>query len=152
MSYGGRDRDYAWAQQYRLPWSELYCYSVTQLCPTLCDPKDCSMPGFPVLHLLEFAQTHVHWVDDAIQPSHPLLSPSPRALNLSFPALGSFPMSQFFTSGGQIIGASASATALPMNIQGWFPLGLIGLISLQSKGLSRVFSSTTFRKNQFFST
>ena len=79
---------------------------------------DCSMSGFPLLHcLLEFA--HVHWVDDAIQPSHPLLPPSPS---------GSFPMSQLFTSGGQSIGASASASVLPMNIPGWYPLGLTGLI------------------------
>ena len=68
----------------------------------------------------------------------------------SFPASGSLPMSQLFTSGGQSIGASASV--LPMNIQGWFPLGLTGLIFLQSKRLSRVFSSTTIRKHQFFST
>ena len=68
----------------------------------------------------------------------------------SFPASGSFPVSQFFTSGGQSIGASASASILPMNIQGWFPLGLTGLISLQFRGLSRVFSSTTTRKHQFF--
>ena len=70
----------------------------------------------------------------------------------SFPASGSFPMSQFFTSGGQSIGVSASASVLPMNIQDWFPSGLTGLISLQSKGLSRVFSSTTVQKHQFFST
>ena len=69
----------------------------------------------------------------------------------SFPASGSFPMSQFFTSGGQSIGASASASDLPMNNKGWFPLELTGLISLQSKGLSRVFSSTTVQKPQFFS-
>ena len=69
----------------------------------------------------------------------------------SFQASGSFPMSQFFTSGGQSIGASASALVLPMNIQEWFPLGLTGLISLQSKGLSRVFSNTTVKKHQFFS-
>ena len=68
----------------------------------------------------------------------------------SFPALGSFPVSQLFTSGGQSIGASASATVLPMSIQGWFPLGLTGLISLQSKGLSRVFSGTTIQRHQFF--
>ena len=66
----------------------------------------------------------------------------------SFPISGSFPMSQFFTSGGKIIGASASASVLPMNIQGWFPLGWTGLISLQSKGLSRVFSNTTVQKHQ----
>ena len=69
----------------------------------------------------------------------------------SFPMSGSFPMSWFFASGGQSIGASASASVLPMNIQSWFPLGLTGLISLQSKGLSRVFSSTTVWKHQFFS-
>ena len=69
----------------------------------------------------------------------------------SFPAWGSFPMSQFFTSGGRSIGASASASVHPMNIQDWFPLGLTALISLQSKGLSRVFSNTTVQKHQFFS-
>ena len=63
---------------------KLTCCSITQSCPTLCDPMDCSMPGSPVLHyLLEFAQTHVHGVSDAIQPSHPLPSPSPSAFNLS---------------------------------------------------------------------
>ena len=112
------------------------CCSVTQLCLTLCHPMACSTPGSPVLHHLpEFAQTCVHWVGDAIQPSHPLSSPSPPCLQ-SFPASGSFPMSQFFSSGGQIIGASATPSVLPMNIQGLFPLGLTGLISLQSKGLS----------------
>ena len=70
----------------------------------------------------------------------------------SFPASGSFPMSQLFTSGGQSIGASTSASVLPINIQSWFPLGLTGLISLQSKGLWRVFSSTTVWKHQFFNT
>ena len=69
-----------------------------------------------------------------------------------FPAPGSFPMSQLFTSGGQSIGVSASASVLPMNIQGWFPLGLTGLISLQFKGLPRVFSNTTVQKHQFFGT
>ena len=68
----------------------------------------------------------------------------------SFPASGSFPVSQFFASGGQSIGASASASVLPMNIQGWFPLGLTSLISFLSKGLSRVFSNTTVRKHQLF--
>ena len=68
----------------------------------------------------------------------------------SFPASGSSPVSQFFTSGGQSTGASASASVLPISIQSWFPLGLTGLISLQSKGLSRVFSSTTVQKHQFF--
>ena len=90
--------------------------SVAQSCPTLYDPMDCSTPGFTVHHqLLELAQTHVHQVGDAIQPSHPLSSSSP-AFNLSEPS-GSFPMSQFFASSGQSIGASASASVLPMNIQ-----------------------------------
>ena len=70
----------------------------------------------------------------------------------SFPASGSFLMSQLFTSGGQSIGVSASASVLPMNIQDWFPLGLTGFISLQSKGLSRVFSNTTVQKHQLFGT
>ena len=69
-----------------------------------------------------------------------------------FPASGSFQMSPFFTSGGQSIGVSAAASLLPMNIQGWFPLGWTGWISLLSKGLSRVFSNTTVQKHQFFST
>ena len=87
--------------------------SVTQWCLSLCDPRDCSMPGFPVHHqLLELAQTHVHRVGDAIQPSHPLSS-----CLQSFPASGSFLRSQFFASGGQSIGVSASASVLPMNIQ-----------------------------------
>ena len=75
-----------------------------------------------------------------------LLSPSPPAFNL-FPTSGSFLMSQFFASSGQSIGASASASVLPMNIQDWFPLGLPGLISLLSNELSRVFSSFTFQKH-----
>ena len=73
-----------WFISFLPPSSEVACCSVTQLCMTLCNPADCSKPGFPVLHyLLEFAQTQVHWVDDAIQPAHPLLSPSPPALNLA---------------------------------------------------------------------
>ena len=112
---------------------------------------DCHTPDFPVLHyLLEIAQTHVHWVDDAIQLSYPLSPPSPPAS--IFPSIRVFPTSLFFTSHGQSIGASASASILPMNIQGWFPLGFTGLISLLSKGCSRVFSSTTVGKLQFFGT
>ena len=120
--------------------------SVAQSCLTLCNPMDCS---FPVHHQLpELDHSHIHRVVDAIQPSHPLLSLF--SCLQSFPISGSFPMSQFFTSGGKIIGASASASVLPTNIQDWFPLGLTGLISLQSKGLSRVFSNTTVQKHQFF--
>ena len=99
------------------------CCSASQLCPTVCSPVDRGTPGFPVLHCLpEFVQTHVHCVGDAIQLSVTHFSPCPQ----SFPASGSFPMSGLFTWGGQSIGASASASVLPMNIQGWFPLGLIG--------------------------
>ena len=111
----------------------------------------CCMPAFPATHCLpEFAQTYVFWVGNAIQPSHPLLFPSPLAFNLS-QHQGLFPVSQFFAWDGQSIGASASASVPPMNIQGWFPLGLMHLISLLSKGLSRVFFSTTVWKHQFFS-
>ena len=92
--------------------------------------------------------THVHWVSDAIQPSHPVI-PFSSCLQ-SFPASRSLQMSQLFESGGQSIGASASASVLPMNTQGWFSLGLMRLISLLSKGLSRVFPSTTFQKHPFF--
>ena len=85
------------------------CCSGAQSCLTLCDPTDCSTPGLPVLHcLLELAQTHVHWVSDAIQPSHLLSPPSPLALRLS-QHQGSFPVSQFFALGGQSIRASALA-------------------------------------------
>ena len=125
--------------------------SVTQSCPILWDLMNCSMPGFPVHHQFqELVQTNVHPVGDAIQLSHPVI---PFSSHLqSFPTSESFPMSQFFTSGGQSIGVSASASVLPMNIQDWFPLEWTGWISLQSKGLSRVFSNTTMQKHQFFST
>ena len=117
--------------------------SVAKSCPTLCDPMDCSVPGFLVHHQLpEAAQTHFHRVSDAIQPSHPLSSPSPAFK--SFPESGSFPMSQFFAWGDQSIGVSVSASVLLMNSQDWFPLGLTGLISLQFKGLSRVFPRPQF--------
>ena len=107
---------------------------------------DCSMPEFPVLnHLLEFVQIHILWVSDAIQPSRPLSFPFSSCLQ-SFPASGSFPMSQFFASAGHGIGALALASVLPMNIQDWFPLRLTGLMSLQSKGLSGVFSNTTVER------
>ena len=121
--------------------------SVTQSCLTLCIPMDCRTPGFSVLYQCpELAQTYVHQVGDPIQPSHPVV-PFSSCLQ-SFLASGSFLMSQLFTSGGQSIVASGSASVLPMNIQDWFPLGLTGLISLQSKGLSRVFSNTTVQKHQ----
>ena len=124
--------------------------SVTQSCLTLCDPMDCSTPGFPVCHqLLELTQTHVLWVGDAIQLSHLLSSPSHPAFNL-YQHLGLIQKVNSFASGGQGIGVSASAAVILMDIQEWFSLGLTGLISLQSKGLSRVFSNTTVQKHQFF--
>ena len=87
------------------------------------------------------------WCHPSISSSAVLFSSCPQ----SFPASGSFPMSQFFTSGGQSIGVSTSASVLPMNIQDWFPLGWTGWISLLSKGLSRVFLNTTVQTSQFFS-
>ena len=108
----------------------MFC-SVAKSCQTLCDPMNCGMPGFPVLHYLpEFAQTHVHWVGDAIQLSHPIL-----LLPSIFPSMRVISNEPIFVSGGQSIGASDSAPALPMNIQGLFPLGFSGLISLLTKRL-----------------
>ena len=116
--------------------------SVAQSCLTLCDPMKCSMPGFSVhLQLLELAQAQVHQVGNVVQPSCPLSSTSPSAFNL-FRHQDLFQWVCSFASGGQSIGPSASASILPMNSQGWFPLGLTGLIFLQSRGLSRAFSST----------
>ena len=124
--------------------------SVAPSCPTLWDRMNRSMPGLPIHHQLpEFTQTHAHRIGDATQTSHPLSSRSPPAPNPS--ASGSFPTSQLFPWGGQSTGVSASASVLPMNTQDWSPLGWTGWISLQSKGLSRVFSNTTVQKHQFFS-
>ena len=127
----------------------LLCYSVTKSCLPVWDPMDYSTPGFPVLHHLpELAQTQVHWVG---WWCHPTISSSVAPFSSclqSFPASGSFPMSWLCLSGGQSIGASASV--FPMNIQDWFPLGLSGLIYLQSNSLSRVFSRITVQKHQFF--
>jgi len=102
----------------------------------------------PWLSLSPRVCSNVRWVDDAIQSSH-LLCP-PFSCPHSFPASGSFPVSCLLTSGGQSIGASASALVLPVNIQGWFPLGLTDLISLLSKGLSKVFLSTVIQNHKFF--
>ena len=124
--------------------------SVTQSCPTLCNPIDCSMPGLPVHHQIpEFTHSCPlsQWCYPTISFSAIPFSSCPQ----SFPASRSFPVNQFFPSGGQSIGVSASASVLPMNIQDWFRLGWTGWISLQSNGLSRVFSNTTVQKHQFFS-
>ena len=126
--------------------------SVAQLCPTLCNSMDCSTtrppcpsptPGvYPNLYPL--SQWCYPTISSSVVPFFSRLQ--------SFPASGSFQMSQFFTSGGQSIGVSASASVLPMNIQNWFLLGWNDWISLQSKWLSRVFSNTTVQKHQFFGT
>ena len=121
---------------------------MTKSCLTLCNPMESSTPGFSVPHyLLEFAQIHVHRVDDAIQPSHPLLLFS---LTSIFPSIRIFPSELTLPLGGQSIGALASASVLSVNIQDWFSLGLASLISLLSKGLSIIFSSTTIWKHKFF--
>ena len=130
----------------KIHWTErgiIQFSSVTQLCLTLCDPMDCSMPGFPVLHyLLELAQTQVHWVGGAIQPSHPLLSPSPPASNVS-------------QHQGLFLWVSSSyqvAKVLELQLQSfqWIFRLISFRMDLQLKGLSRVFSNTTVQKHQFF--
>ena len=101
-----------------LLWRLSSVSSVTQSCPTLCDPMNFSTPGLPVHHQLpEFTQTHIHQVGDAIQPSHPLSSPY-SSCSQSLPASESFPMSQLFALGGQSTGVSALASFLPKNTQG----------------------------------
>jgi len=112
----------------------------------------CCTETFPVHHQLpESTQTHVHWVNDAIQPPHPLLSPSSPTFNPS-QHQGLFIWVSSLASGGQSIGVSASASVLPMNTEDGFPLGWTGWICLKSKGLSRAFSNTTVQKHQLFST
>ena len=124
---------------------------VSQSCPTLRGSMDCSTKGFLIHHhsknLLKLMS-----IESVIPSNHLILCCSLLLLPSIFPKSGSFPMSQFFTSGGQRIGVSASLSVFPMNIQDWFPLELTGWISLHSKGLLRVFSNTTIQKDQFFST
>ena len=140
-----------WEELESLDWHiyTIDCCHSAESCPIICNPVDCSMPGFPVHHHFpEFARGYVHWIGDAIQPSHPLSPSSPSAFNLS-QHQGLFPMSHPFASCGQSIGASALVPVLPKTIRGLFPLRLPGLISLFSKGVSRVFSRTTVWKFQF---
>ena len=132
------------------------CCSVTQSCLTLCDPLIAAHQAsltftisWSLLKLMSIESVMPFSLSSSAIPFSSCLQ--------SFPASGSFPISwkdglfhQFFTSGGQSTGASASASVLPMSIQGWFPIGLTGLVSLLSKGLSRVFSKTTVQKHQFF--
>ena len=133
-----------------LNWWWCLFSSVTQSCPTLCDPMDCSTLGFPCPSPTPGACSKSC---SSSQWCHPAMLSSVMSFSShlqSFPASGSFPMTQFFTSGGQSIKVSASASVLPMNTQDPYPLGLTSLISLESKGLSRVFSNTTVQKHQFF--
>ena len=126
-------------------WSvEMSVSSVVQSCPTLCDPVDCSMPGLPVHHQLpELTQTHVNRVSDATQPCHPLSFPPPPAFNLS-QHQGLLNESVLCIRGPKFWSFSFSSSP-------WFPLEFPGLISLQSKGLSWVFSNITIQKHQSFS-
>ena len=122
--------------------------SVTQSCSTLCNPVDCSMQGSLSItnsqSLLKFMS-----IESVMPSNHPSSVVPFSSCPQCFPASGSFQMSQLFASGGQSVGVSASTSVLPMNPQG-FPLGWTGWISLQSKGLSRVFSNNTVQKHQFF--
>ena len=126
--------------------------SVAQLCPTLCDPTDCSTTGFlscpsPTPRASTNPCPLSQWCHPTISSSVVPFSSCPQ----SFPTSGSFPVSQLFASGGQSTGVSASISVFPMNTQDWSPLGWTGWISLQlEKGLSRVFSNTTVQKHQFF--
>ena len=127
-------------------------YLFTQSCPTLCNPMNCSTPGFPDLHYLpQLAQTHVHQIGDAIQPSRPLSSPFPPAFNPS-QHQGLF---QWVDSSHQVakvlkLQFQHISMNISLNIQDWFLLGLIGLIYLQPKGLSRVFSNRIVQKHPIF--
>ena len=124
--------------------------SVAQSCPTLCDPMNCiTRPpcASPTPGVYTNSCPSSQWCHPAISSSVVPFSSCPQ----SFPASGSFPMSQLFEWGGQSTGVSASESVLPMNTQDWSPLGWTGWISLQSKGLSRVFSNTTVQKHQFLS-
>ena len=130
-------------------WSVQFS-SVTQLCPTLYNPMNCSTPGLPVHHQLpEFTQTHIHRVNDAIQPSYPLSSPSPAALN---PPQHQGLFKWVSSSHQEAKVLEFQLQVLPVNTQDWSPLGWTGWISLQFKGSSRVFSNTTVQKHQFFGT
>ena len=138
------------SRSYHLP--RLQFSSVAQSCPTLCDPINCHTPSLPCPSPTPRVYSNScplsRWCHPTITSSVVPFSSCTQFL----PASGSFPMSQLFTWGGQSIGVSASASALSMDIPDWFPLRWTGLISLQSKGLSRIFSNTTVQKHQFFGT
>ena len=129
------------------------CYSVAQSCLTLCDPMDCSMPGCPVLyHLLEFFQTHVHWVGDANQPSHSLSSHPLLLLPSIFPSIRVFSNKSVLRIRWPKDSSFSFSIILSKEHPGLISFRMDWWISLQSKGLSRVFSNTTLQKHQFFGT
>ena len=148
--HGSKHLMYKFVFNIRSKFFSVQFSSVTQQCLTLCDPMYCSTPGFP--HPL-LTPKICSDSSASSQLCHSTISSSAAPFSSclqSFSASGSFQMSQLFTSGGQSIGVSVSTSVLPMNTQDWSPLGWTGWFSLQSKGLSRVFSNTTVQKHQFF--
>ena len=138
-------------QTYTCIWLCFFCCSsVTKSCLILCDPWTASHQ-VSLSFAVSWSLLKLMFIELVMPSNHLILCHPISSCSQSFPASRSFPISQFFTSDGQIIGTSASASVLSMNIQSWFPLGLTGLVSLLSKGLSRVFSSTAVWKYQFFS-
>ena len=136
-------------QQVLLKCLLLLFNSVAQSCLTLCNPTDCGMPDFPVHHNYQSLLT-IMSIEPMMPSNHLIFCRHLLPLPSIFPSIRVFQMSQFFPSGGQSIGVSASTSVLPMNTQDRSPLEWTGWISLQSKGLSRVFSNTTVQRHQFF--
>ena len=134
-----------WGERARTPFSSVQVLSHVQLFETPWTAAKLPCPS-PTPRVYSNSRPSSQWCHLIISSSVGPFYSCPQSL----PASGSFPMCQLFTSGGQIIGVSAAASVLPMNIQDWFPLGLTGWISLQSKGLSRVFSNTAVQKHQLF--
>ena len=141
-----------WSFLMPVPCCVACCCSVAKSCPDVFNLRDYSMPGFPVFHHLQ-SLLKLMSIESVMPSSHLILCCPLLLLPSIFPSIRVFSNeSSLFTSGGQSIGASASASVFPTNIQDWFPLGWTGWISLQSKGLSRVVSNTTFQKHYFCGT
>ena len=146
----GSDMERDSSQGTSVPWFSVQCRSGAHLCPTLCNTMNRSTPGLPVYYqLLEFTQTHVHRVSDAVQTSHPLLSSSPPDLNPS-QHQGFFQWVSSSPEVAKVLEFQLQHQSFKWTPKDWSPLGWAGWISLQSKGLSRVFSNTTVQKHQFF--
>ena len=156
QNHGNSHLPNLWNTQHELMHSRISSGCVVlclaaQFCLTLCNLHELPHARLPCpLQSPGFVQTHVHWMSDTIQPSHPLSFPS--LLPWILPNIRVFSNESVLCIRWPNIRASASAPVLPMNIQDWFPLGWTGWISLQSKGLSRVFSNITVWKHQFFGT